>query len=1006
MPDQIRHPVPHNAWIADQVRNDKSMNSICITGAVPADLQSVASILQQAGMAPARAAKREEPVDMAFWHEQVLGLNGQQAEAAQAIPTVGKLWEQLAGDIFMANLNAPLWGWADTRSTWLLDYWLGFEPALKFILVCVSPQQMLAAAMSTQTQTVSVAELMATWQAHHQELLRFAQRQPQRCLLVDVSECAGYPQGLVERCAAKWKLPLTEPAASFGAPAEQDQLVLYLAQQLCAEHPQTATLQRELAGAITRLRTTAIALSVPTTLSKLGARISRLGRAEKPLPVYALPSEQIIADFQALRDRSAQLPHTQEQVATLADACEHQARLVAKKQARIDAITKERDSHAQQATERQKQLDALTKDKGALEQEKTTLTQSKAALEQEKATLTKARDEQAKMSAEGQAKIDAVSKERDNHAHQAAARQKQLDALTKDKGALEQEKTTLTQSKATLEQEKATLTKTRDEQAKLAAERQAKIDAVTKERDSHAQQATERQKQLDALTKDKGALEQEKATLAQNKAALEQEKAALTKARDEQTKLATERQAKIDVLTKQLEVPPRGDKERRKDAAALVKEKATWEQEKAALTKARDEQAKLAAEKQTKLDALGKVQTKCQEAEQEGELLLLQLHKVQEELEHYFLKNQELEQQLKANSVRWQRMLGRNPDYSDFESIELLQAPTGDDQLAHWRLANIDAADRTFATLEFKTFILSGVAGFIFTRDEHGASPLLHWPASSSASNLYQIPLGRQATLQERVEGFFELSSADWKLMQKLPRVLTGVLEQPDAIKANGDFNALPLRLGLDKLGQIIDKFPHSLRFDGVKLKNEQVNSEYEHLWLIFENLSLGDNAYAEFEFRLSCANVHTNGFGKHPKLEFPEGAGQAPLPSWFADSYDDFGAKLELRLALPEAMDMEVWQKLSTADHKFLIALVMRLPAILRALQSAGTQAKRSWDDWHAMVLELQRILALHTTPQPKASHATPVAEPVAEQVAEQVAAQPSPKAKTRKTKAAASRV
>jgi hypothetical protein len=143
---------------------------------------------------------------------------------------------------------------------------------------------------------------------------------------------------------------------------------------------------------------------------------------------------------------------------------------------------------------------------------------------------------------------------------------------------------------------------------------------------------------------------------------------------------------------------------------------------------------------------------------------------------------------------------------------------------------------------------------------------------------------------------------------------------------------------------------------------------------------------------------VHTDGFGKHPKLEFPEGAGQAPLPSWFADSYDDCGAKLELRLALPEAMDMEVWQKLGTADHKFLTALVMRLPAILLALQSAGTQAKRSWDDWQTMVLELQRILALHTTPQPKASAAAPVAD--------QLAAQPSPKAKTRKTKAAANQI
>ena len=264
-----------------------------------------------------------------------------------------------------------------------------------------------------------------------------------------------------------------------------------------------------------------------------------------------------------------------------------------------------------------------------------------------------------------------------------------------------------------------------------------------------------------------------------------------------------------------------------------------------------------------------------------------------------FLQYQNLEQQLKANAVRWQRMLEHNPDYSDYESLELIENPPSDNQLARWRLKNFDVAERTFALIEFQTFILNGMAGFVFMRDLQGVSPLLRWPSSSGDSNeLVLIPLGNQTTIQQRIESMFDLSSSDWKLMQTLPRLFASILGQPAALKATGDFNVLPLRLCLDKLSQVIQKFPPSLRFDRVSLKREQVNTDYEHLWLRFENLSFGDKAYPEFDFRLSCANVRTNGFGNHPKLEFPEGSSKAPFESWFIDSYDDFGAKLELRLA------------------------------------------------------------------------------------------------------------
>ncbi|WP_040845358.1 hypothetical protein [Thiorhodococcus drewsii] len=168
----------------------------------------------------------------------------------------------------------------------------------------------------------------------------------------------------------------------------------------------------------------------------------------------------------------------------------------------------------------------------------------------------------------------ALVEARDEQARLAAERQQQIETLTAEKDALAKSK--------------ATLTTARDEQMKLAAESQQRIEALTAEKDAFAKDkaalttacdeqarlAAERQQRLEELTAEKDAL-------AKNEAAF-------TIARDEQAKLAAERQQRIE---------------------ALSAEKAALAQEKTALASARDEQAKLAvnakaeAEKQAKLAA-------------------------------------------------------------------------------------------------------------------------------------------------------------------------------------------------------------------------------------------------------------------------------------------------------------------------------------------------------------------------------------------------------------------
>ncbi|CAE6518431.1 conserved hypothetical protein [Nitrosomonas nitrosa] len=762
------------------------MKSICITGAVQSNLQTVADILQRAGMKLPEPAKRDSnSVDIEFWHEQVMTLAAENASAVQPISNPGRLWEQLASDIFVANIKSKVWGWSNTQSTWLLDYWLDFETHLNFILVCISPQQMLANAIASESNSLSVDSMMNDWQIYHQELLRFHHRNPQRSLLVDLNECIQCPGNLIKRCIEQWKLPLVTPSETSCYEITHDSVAFFLAQQLCQDHLHVASLQHELAATVTRLNE--------------GDQISSL---------MALTPSQIIDGYRALRDRSTEL----QQVQAANEA------LAALKACLDDTIAE----HAQQ------QKDMKVRLKESARQNELLQLQLHEAKEEFKTTFLKYESQQV-----------------------------QIDTLTQVNATLTEEKLALAAQRDALQQEVETLGQTLHEQTGILAECRAQIEQLNK-------------------------------TQAEN-----------------------------------------------------------------------------------------------------SELLLLELHHAHLESEHYFQQYQDTLTLLQAAEGRWQRLLQRNPAYLDYETIEIL--PTSDDKeidsLVAWRLTNFSAADRHFPILEFKTLLERGVAGFIFPRLESDNAPLTRWPTLAKEQNeLLLMPAATTTTLQQRAEILLDLATSDWNLLQALTTLLIETLASSTILEEQTDLQPETFRAGLEKLSQILRKFPPTLRYDHVQLKREQVNPDYEHLWFHFDNLSFDGKYWPEFEFRLACANVQPDRFGFHPKLEFPEEGGKTPFEAWFVESSDDFGAKLELRFAQPDVMDMNVWRRLTKHDRAFLAALIKRLPAILGTLQSLDVQLKRPWADWSKIAREIQRIIVLRTTGSP-----APVSAPIQPAVPAEISASPS---------------
>jgi chemotaxis protein histidine kinase CheA len=582
----------------------------------------------------------------------------------------------------------------------------------------------------------------------------------------------------------------------------------------------------------------------------------------------------------------------------------------------------------------------------------------------------------------------------------------------------------LTQSVHEYQAQIGRLTQAHNEQTKLAEARQAQISQLTQLRDEQAQLAVERQARIETLAGDKTSLQTDLKNAQGQILRLEQElsqsvethkttQQALHEAsasqresqqenellllqlhqvqeeleryfleyqafRDEQTKLAADKQRQIDHLTKELE-------RQAKDSQVQI----------ALLTQARDEQARLLAERQAQIDKLAQAhdgqarlaaenqanfeaaqqklqhtqQASLREAQQENELLLLQLHQVQEELERYFLAFQEAKEKIHTLDARWQKMLQRNPDYFECDALEAFEAQDGGERQAiTWRIANLNAAGRALPELQFQTTIENGMAVFWFAQEN---SALLRWPPNLiEQTELSLSVVGEQAILARRVEALLCMAASDWELLKVLCRILMAAMQNPAMMQTSLEFERESLIKALAMLLENLEKFPNFFRFDQVSVKRSQVNPDYEHLWLRFENITLGGQRWPEFEFRLSCAGIRPGYFGDYPKLEFPAGIAEAVLGSWFIESYDDFGAKLELRFAQPQSMDMAIWRRLSSQDQAFISSLVEALPFALMHLQHTRTPLARAWEDWISMAAGVARILRELTQVQAEAAH------------------------------------
>lgn len=258
------------------------MNKIIVVGHPQSDFEGVQELLLDSGMAEANPSRREGfmPAQIS---ETLVKVHGgvpvQHVCVADQLAQieVAPVWQGLSLDLMLANMEQPLWGWADAQAVYLLDYWKSQDPQTVFVLVFDEPQSVFT------RQTLEHADAgpqeqearINGWVAYNSALLHFHLRNPERSLLVHAAQVQTSAQSYLQQLSLHVDAQLCLPSEAAQSEAEgQNQelsndeiqirtgavgkpkqaldgnaLAQWLAQQLLEDYPQAIELYEQLQAA-------------------------------------------------------------------------------------------------------------------------------------------------------------------------------------------------------------------------------------------------------------------------------------------------------------------------------------------------------------------------------------------------------------------------------------------------------------------------------------------------------------------------------------------------------------------------------------------------------------------------------------------------------------------------------------------------------------------------------------------------------------------------------------
>ena len=138
-------------------------------------------------------------------------------QSAVPISHADDKWRKQAQDYLkQRGQSHQFWGWKDPRNTLLLEDWLRLEPHSKVIGIYRYPWEIIEA-LQRLTPPIFLKEpgwCLEVWNQYNSYLLSFAEKHPERCILINSTTFINNPLALIETIQEKWGWPLKKLSSS------------------------------------------------------------------------------------------------------------------------------------------------------------------------------------------------------------------------------------------------------------------------------------------------------------------------------------------------------------------------------------------------------------------------------------------------------------------------------------------------------------------------------------------------------------------------------------------------------------------------------------------------------------------------------------------------------------------------------------------------------------------------------------------------------------------------
>ena len=316
------------------------------------------------------------------------------------------------------------------------------------------------------------------------------------------------------------------------------------------------------------------------------------------------------------------------------------------------------------------------------------------------------------------------------------------------------------------------------------------------------------------------------------------------------------------------------------------------------------------------------------------------------------------EDEISNHLHRLNSILKHNPEILEADQISITANEDCGDNATRWHIGRLYLNDKLLRNVEFNLSISNGLAVISSERDPYSANynDWIDSPANLMWGDVLSLGVEQGDAHSGTNANLSKLGTTGWLTFKSLTKKMADYIEHGHSGRLPVIIDRQVVVIGLRRLQKTLEGWPQLFRYDQVSLVSASKGYNYSYIEIELNNVSIGTRIWANISFRLATADTNGDAFGTHPRLEFGNEKSSV-LEYWRYAKKTAAASPLELRFAIPDAMDIDVWGALPVNDKFLITGIIGTLIQQLEILQTLPTSTNPDWGAWKNLSLVICEI-------------------------------------------------